>query len=69
MVTDEVWFSSTPGLAGINVRQVNESPQSGRMTRELVRFTQGEPDAALFLPPDGYEVLVKQTTEEVRCPQ
>lgn len=67
--TDEVWFSSTPGLAGINVRQVNESAQSGRMTRELVQFTQGEPDAALFQPPDGYEVLVKETKDEVRCPQ
>jgi hypothetical protein len=67
--TDEVWFSSTPGLAGINVHQVNENPQTGRMTRELVRFTQGEPDAALFQPPDGYEVLVKETKDEVRCPQ
>ena len=67
--TDEVWFSSTPGLAGINVHQVNENPQTGRMTRELVRFTQGEPDAALFQPPDGYEVLIKETRDEVHCPQ
>lgn len=69
VTTDEVWFSSTAGLAGINLRQVNENPQTGRMTRELVRFTQGEPDASLFQPPDGYEVLVKETKDEVRCPQ
>ena len=67
--TDEVWFSSAPGLAGINVHQVNENPQTGRMSRELVRFTQGEPDAALFQPPDGYEVLIKETRDEVHCPQ
>jgi hypothetical protein len=67
--TDEVWFSSAPGLAGINVHQVNENPQTGRMTRELVRFTQGEPDAALFQQPDGYEVVVKETRDEVHCPQ
>jgi len=39
------------------------------MTRELVRFTQGEPDAALFQQPDGYEVVVKETRDEVHCPQ
>ena len=66
--TDELWLSTTPGLSGIIVRQVNDDPQSGRMTRELVKFTQGEPDAALFQPPADYEVVTQETHEEVRCP-
>ncbi len=66
--TDEVWFSTTPGLSGINVRQAFDDPQSGRTTRELVKLTQGEPDAALFQPPADYEVVTQETREEVRCP-
>ena len=42
--------------------------QSGRMTRELVKFNQGEPDAALFQPPADYEVVTQETHEEFRCP-
>jgi len=38
------------------------------MTRELVKFTQGEPDAALFQPPSDYEVVTQETHEEFRCP-
>jgi hypothetical protein len=66
--TDEAWFSTTPGLTGVNVRQVYDDPQSGRTTRELVKFTQGEPDAALFQPPADYEVVTQETREEFRCP-
>jgi hypothetical protein len=66
--TYEVWFSSTPGLSGINVHQVNDDPQAGKTTRELVKLTQGEPDLSLFQPPDGYETLVQETHGEVRCP-
>jgi hypothetical protein len=66
--TDEVWFSTTPGLTSINVRQVYDDPQSGRTTRELVKLTQGEPDAALFQPPADFELVTQETHEEVRCP-
>ena len=66
--TDEVWTSTTPGLMGFNVRQVYDDPQSGRMNRELVKFTQGEPDAALFQPPADFEVVTQETHEEFRCP-
>lgn len=67
--TSEAWFSTTPGLTGINVRQVNDDPQTGLSTRELVRFTQGEPDAAQFQPPQDYEIVAQETHDEVRCPQ
>jgi hypothetical protein len=66
--TDEVWFSTTPGLTSINVRQVYDDPQSGRMTRELVKLIQGEPDPALFQPPADFEVVTQETHEEFRCP-
>jgi hypothetical protein len=66
--TDEVWFSTTPGFTGINIRQVYDDPQSGRTTRELVKLTQGEPDGALFQPPADFEVVTQETHEEFRCP-
>jgi hypothetical protein len=66
--TFEVWFSTAPGLSGINLHQVSDDPQSGRTTRELVKFTQGEPDLTMFQPPDGYETLTQETHGEVRCP-
>jgi hypothetical protein len=66
--SSEVWFSTTPGLEGINVRQVSEDPRTGRDTRELVRFTQGEPDASLFQPPQDYSVETREIHNEVRCP-
>ena len=66
--TYEVWFSTTPGLAGINVRQVSDDPQTGRSARELVKFTAGDPDPSLFQPPEGYETVTHEVHEEVRCP-
>ena len=66
--TDEVWFSTTPGYTSLNVRQVYDDPQTGRTTRELVKFIQGEPDAALFQPPADFEVVTQETHEEFRCP-
>jgi hypothetical protein len=66
--TDEVWFSTTPGYTSLNVRQVYDDPQTGRTTRELVKFIQGEPDAALFQPPADYEFVTQETHEEFRCP-
>jgi hypothetical protein len=69
MRVDEVWFSTTLGLSGINMHQVNDDQQYGKTTREMVKFTQGEPDASLFQPPQDYEVVTQETHDEVRCPQ
>jgi len=66
--TSEVWFSTTPGLEGVNVRQVNDDPRSGKETRELVKFTPGEPDASLFTPPQDFVVEIHDVHNEVRCP-
>ena len=66
--SSEVWFSTTPGLEGINVRQVNDDPRMGREVRDLVKFTPGEPDATLFQPPQDYLVEIHEVHNEVRCP-
>ena len=66
--TDETWFSTTPGLNGILVRQVNDDAQMGKITREMVKFTPGDPDPASFQPPADYEVVTQETHDEVRCP-
>jgi hypothetical protein len=64
----EVWFSSSPGYSGINIHQVNDDPRTGKTTRELVKFTQGEPDLTMFQVPEGLETMTQETHMEVRCP-
>jgi hypothetical protein len=58
--TSETWTAINPGLAGLVVRQVTEDPLAGKTNKELVNFTQAEPDAALFQPPAEYEVVNKE---------
>jgi hypothetical protein len=54
--TQEEWVA--PGL-GFQVRSVRDDPQQGKETQELVKLDQGEPDAALFQPPEGYEIVTE----------
>ena len=63
--TMEVWWSDEYRL---QVRQIREDPRQGKTTRELVSFTPGEPDPALFQPPQGYEV-VTVGLHQVSCNQ
>jgi hypothetical protein len=51
--TQEVWTS--PELKLVMKEQWND-PRSGERTIELDKFSQAEPDPALFHPPQGYEV-------------
>jgi hypothetical protein len=59
--TQEDWFAV--GL-GLNVRALRDDPQQGKHSTELVKLDQGEPEPALFQPPEGYEVV---TDEMVPC--
>lgn len=61
--TIEQWGSRE---LGIELRGVANDPQQGKRTRELVSLTQGEPDPALFQPPEGYEV-VSEEMHQVPC--
>jgi hypothetical protein len=57
--TNELWTATTPGLKGLVAREVSDDPQSGKMTKELTNFNQAEPDATVFQPPAGYEIVNK----------
>jgi hypothetical protein len=46
------------------LRHVRDDPRQGKEYRELVKLDQGEPDPALFQPPEGYEIV---TDEMVPC--
>ena len=66
--TDEYWRSTEKGL-NLTVRQVNDTPENGKTTRELIKFTPGDPDPSLFQPPADYEVVTQETHTEFHCPQ
>jgi hypothetical protein len=63
--TSEVWVSDEYRL---QARWINDDPQHGKTTRELVGFTPGEPDPSLFQPPEGYEVVIEEL-HQVPCHQ
>jgi hypothetical protein len=52
-VVHEEWYS--PELKVV-VKTYDSDPRSGERTMELEGLTRGEPDAALFHAPEGYEV-------------
>ncbi len=58
--TTELWQAIAPGLTGLVVREVSEDAQSGKMSKEMVKFSQDEPDAAFFRPPKGYEIVNRE---------
>jgi hypothetical protein len=60
----EFWKAIAPGLNGLVVRQVSEDAQSGKTSRELVKFRQGEPDAAVFRPPAGYVIVNREVNAD-----
>jgi hypothetical protein len=65
--TYETWQSKGLGF-GLVLRSVRDDPRTGTETREIVSLTQGEPDPALFQPPDGYEVKTDEL-HQVACQQ
>ncbi len=64
VTTREVWSSSEMSWP---VREVTDDPRSGKRTRELVDFSQSEPDPTTFQPPEGYEVKTEEL-HQVPCP-
>ena len=57
VTTSEIW--SAPSL-GLTLREITDSAQSGKSTREAVSLDLGEPDPSLFQPPEGYEVTTAE---------
>jgi len=64
--TSETWSALTVGLKGLVVREIVDDPRSGKWTKELTNIDQSEPDAAVFQPPAGYEIVKVDTSEG--CP-
>lgn len=58
--TTELWNAIAPGLTGLVASQVSQDAQSGKISKELVKFSQSEPDAAVFQPPTGYEIVNRE---------
>ncbi len=61
--TQETWWGTSIGLL---LREVNDDPQTGKRTREVVSLGLTDPDPALFQPPEGYEVKT-ETAHPVAC--
>jgi hypothetical protein len=62
----ELWVAIAPGLRGLQVRDIVDDPQSGKMDKELVNLNQSQPDAAKFQPPAGYEIVDK-SAPQIQC--
>jgi hypothetical protein len=60
--TTERWTAVTVGLSGLVVRETRDDPQRGKTTQELTSLMQTEPDPATFQPPDGYEIVTKDSS-------
>jgi hypothetical protein len=58
--THEIWFSNELKLS---VLEIEDDPNSGTMTRELVKLDRNEPDPALFRVPEGYTVKDVQANQ------
>jgi hypothetical protein len=52
-VTHETWVSVDLGIV---VLQIDNDPRTGVRTTELTDIERGEPDQALFQPPEGYTI-------------
>jgi len=58
--TNELWKAMAPGLTGLVAREISEDAQTGKYSKELVKFSQREPDAAVFRPPTGYVIVNRE---------
>ncbi len=65
--TFELWTAVAPGLRGLEVRVVSDDPQQGKTRRELVKFSQAEPDSSIFQMPPGYEIVNREVAMDW-CP-
>jgi hypothetical protein len=63
VTTNEIW---TAANLGIPVREVNDSPQGGKTTTEVVSLDLSEPALPTFQPPEGYEVVIEEL-HKVTC--
>ncbi len=59
--TKEVWTAITAGLNGLLVRDTSNDPRQGKTTRELTNLSPGDPESTTFQPPEGYEIVTRDS--------
>jgi hypothetical protein len=64
----EEWTATDPGLRGFIARESIEEPPTEKSSRELVKFSEGDPNPAFFQPPAGYPVVNKPAPGS-NCPE
>jgi hypothetical protein len=62
VTTQEAWTAIAVGLKGLVVRDISDDPRRGKTTRELTSLTQSDPDPTTFQPPEGYEIVTKDSS-------
>lgn len=65
--THEAWIATSIKPYTLILRQIDDDPQSGRTTTEVTRVSLGEPDEAIFQPPQGYDTVNRAVTAP-SCP-
>ena len=65
VTVNETWMA--PSL-GIVLRSISDDPRTGKQVREATSLSLGDPDPAVFQPPEGYKVKVVEM-HEVPCQQ
>ena len=63
--TVEKWTALSVGLNGLLVREIRDDARSGKTDTELTELEQTDPDASVFQPPAGYEIVTKDASA---CP-
>jgi hypothetical protein len=60
VITSEMW-SAVAVVKGLMLRENRDDPRSGKMTEELTSLSQSDPDPTTFQPPEGYEIVTKDS--------
>jgi hypothetical protein len=60
----EIWTAIAPGLPNLIVREATDDPRMGKMSKELVSFSQSEPDSTVFQPPPDYEIVTREALSD-----
>lgn len=65
--THETWLAVSIKPYRLVLRQIDDDPDGGKTTREVTSLNLNEPDESVFLPPQGYEIVTRDTTP-APCP-
>jgi hypothetical protein len=61
VITSDRWTALTVG-DGLLVREISDDPRHGKTTQELINLSPSEPDQTTFQPPEGYEIVTKESS-------